>query len=53
MTALLQQKKSLVLILENQKQTYNNDNIYLLVNEKEIYKFKDENNNVIFQFNLF
>ena len=53
MTALLQQKKSLVLILENQKQTYNNDNIYLLVNEKEIYKFKDENNNVIFPVQLF
>ena len=42
-----------MLILENQKQSYNNDNIYLLVNGKEIYKFKDENKNVIFPVQLF
>ena len=52
MEALVDQKKSLVLILVKQRR-YNDDNSYLFVNEKKICKFKANNRNVIFQIIFF
>ena len=48
MEGLVHWKKSLILILVKQKQNllslhYNGDNSSLLVNRKEIYKFKADN----------
>ena len=48
----MDQKKSLVLILVKQRR-YNDDNSYLVVNEKKICKFKANNRNVILQIIFF
>ena len=54
MEDLLHQKKKMILILVKAKTKfclslhYNNDNSYLFVNGKEIYKFKANNGNVNF-----
>ena len=48
MEELIQQRKSLILILVKQRQYFycNGDNSYLFVNRKEIYKFKFNNKNI-------
>ena len=48
MEALVQQRKSLVLILVKKTQNNGGDSIYLFVNGKEMFKFKANNGNVKF-----